>query len=197
VTGVRQDVPVPTHIALLRGVNVGGHNKVAMADLRRVVTSLGHADVATYVQSGNVVFTTQETDTSALAAALARAIAETLAVEPRVVVVSRDELARVVADNPYPEESNPKCLHVTFLGAEPPSDLADGVAAAERRAAEQGSRDTAEVVGAVVYLHTPDGLGRSKLAALLARGGSGTSATATGTARNWATVTALLALCDT
>jgi uncharacterized protein (DUF1697 family) len=60
---------MPTHVALLRGINLGGHNKVAMADLREVVTSLGHADVATYIQSGNVVFSTPQTDTAALAAA--------------------------------------------------------------------------------------------------------------------------------
>ena len=61
---------MPTHVALLRGINVGGRNKVAMADLRAVVTSLGHADVATYVQSGNVVFTARATDSAVLAAGL-------------------------------------------------------------------------------------------------------------------------------
>ena len=59
-----------THIALLRGINVGGRNKVSMADLRAVVAGLGHTEVATYIQSGNVVFTSGEADTEALAAAL-------------------------------------------------------------------------------------------------------------------------------
>jgi len=69
---------VPTHVALLRGINLGAHSRVAMADLRRVVTSLGHTEVATYIQSGNAVFTTQETDSVALAAGLEAVIAEGL-----------------------------------------------------------------------------------------------------------------------
>ena len=78
-----------SHIALLRGINVGGRNKVAMADLRDVVTSLGHADVVTYIQSGNVVFTAgeREADTKALAKALEEAIAAALGVRPAVVVL--------------------------------------------------------------------------------------------------------------
>jgi len=188
---------VPTHIALLRGINVGGHNRVAMQDLREVVTSLGYTDVATYIQSGNVVFTTQEANTAALAVSLERAIAETLGVRPRVVVLSRDELAQVVTDSPYLDEPNPKCVHVIFLNEDSGPELVERVAAAQRLGAQKGSRDTAQVVGRTVFLHTPDGYGRSELAAVLARGGSGTSAGATGTARNWATIAKLLALCDT
>src|SRR6266487_3948114 len=60
---------MPTHIALLRGINVGGRNRVAMADLRKVVLGLGYTDVATYIQSGNVVFTGEEADTAMIAAA--------------------------------------------------------------------------------------------------------------------------------
>ena len=67
-----------THIALLRGINVGGRNKLAMADLRQVMTSLGHTDVVTYIQSGNVVFTTGEADTNMLASDLEQAIASAL-----------------------------------------------------------------------------------------------------------------------
>jgi len=67
---------VPTHVALLRGINVGGRNRVAMANLREVVTSLGHTEVTTYVQSGNVVFTSPDADTGALVAALEQRIGE-------------------------------------------------------------------------------------------------------------------------
>jgi uncharacterized protein (DUF1697 family) len=188
---------VATHVALLRGINVGGNNKLAMSDLRAVVASLGHTDVATYIQSGNVVFTAPDEDAGgpALAAGLERSIAETLGLRPRVVVLSCDELAQVVRDNPYPSESNPKLLHAVFLGEDPGPDLADRVAAAERQAAASGSRDSARVVGRTLFLHTPDGLGRSELAALLARGRGPLAAGASGTARNWATVTRLLALC--
>jgi uncharacterized protein (DUF1697 family) len=186
---------MPTHLALLRGVNVGGRNKVAMADLRRVVESLGHGDVTTYIQSGNVVFTSERTDTAAIAGELERALAETVGVRSSVVVLSRAELAQVVADNPFPDEADPKHLHAVFRGAEPDAEEAAAVAAAERRARGKGSRDQAKVAGRTVYLRTPDGLGRSELAAQLARAAPA-AADRGGTARNWATVTRLLAMLD-
>ena len=83
-----------THVALLRGINLGGRNKVAMADLRTLVGELGHADVATYIQSGNVLFTAPEdADCDALARAMTEAIAAKLGVTAPVVVVTREELA--------------------------------------------------------------------------------------------------------
>jgi uncharacterized protein (DUF1697 family) len=69
---------MPSHVALLQGINVGGRNKVAMADLRKVVESLGHGDVATYIQSGNVVFTSHHTDPAVIAGELGRALEESL-----------------------------------------------------------------------------------------------------------------------
>jgi uncharacterized protein (DUF1697 family) len=216
-----------THVALLRGINVGGHNRVAMPDLRKVVASLGHTDVATYIQSGNVIFTVREAEdareaqdvrdardareaeTAAIAGALERAIAETLGVRPSVVVLTRDDLDQVIRDNPYPSQPNPKNVHAVFCAREiGPEGTAAVIAAeqraaekrsaeqrsAEQRTAERGSRDEATVVGRTLYLHTPGGFGRSELAALLL--GRSSSPVAAGTARNWATVTKLLALCD-
>jgi uncharacterized protein (DUF1697 family) len=185
-----------THIALLRGINVGGNKKVPMAALREVVSSLGHADVATYIQSGNVLFSTKETETALLAAGLEKAVAAELGVQAGVVVLSRDELARVVDDNPYSGEPNPRFVHAVFLPRDPEPELAGAVAAAEQQAADKGSRDTARLVDRVLFLHTPDGYGRSELAALLAKSGGPMAAKQAGTARNWATVSKLLALCD-
>jgi uncharacterized protein (DUF1697 family) len=191
---------VPTHVALLRGINLGARNKVAMADLRAVVESLGHTDVATYIQSGNVIFTAKGgagragRGTAALAAELERAVAAGTGVPARVIVLPRAELARVVRDNPYPEESNPRAVHAVFLSGRPGADLAAAVAAAQEKAAAKGSRDTARLVGRTLYLHTPDGFGRSELAAQLVAAAGGTKATVAGTARNWATVTKLLAM---
>ncbi len=184
---------MPTHVALLRGVNVGGNNKLAMADLRAAVASLGHTDVATYIQSGNVVFTAREADTAALAAALEQAIAQACGVRPRVVVLSRDELGQVVRDNPYQAEPNPRYVHAVFFSEQPGAAVREQIATAERQAAGKGGRDEVTMVGRTLYLHTPDGYGRSELAARLNRAGGGAAA---GTARNWATVTRLLALCD-
>jgi uncharacterized protein (DUF1697 family) len=192
---LRQDVAVPTHVALLRGINLGGHNKVPMADLREVVASLGHGDVATYIQSGNVVFSAEQSDTAALAAALEEAIAETIGVRARVVVLSREELAQVVRDNPYSDEPNPKAVHAVFLSGPPGPDVAERVARAQQQVARQGSRDSAQVVGRTIFLHTPDGYGRSDLAAELIKLGQRKTDSVTGTARNWATVTKLAAMC--
>jgi len=99
----------------------------------------------------------------------------------------------VVSDNHYRAEPNPRYVHAMFFPAEPGQQVRESVAAAERQAAEKGGRDEATVVGRTLFLHTPDGYGRSELAVRLARAGG---PAATGTARNWATVTKLLALCD-
>jgi uncharacterized protein (DUF1697 family) len=193
---------MPTHIALLRGINLGGHKKIAMAELRDLVASLGHGEVATYIQSGNVLFTPRQAGAHAaeLAAGLEQAVAAALGVQAGVVVLSRAELAQVVADNPYTGEPDPRCVHAIFLPAVPgPGEAAahaDWLAAAERQAAGQDGRDEVRLVGRVVFLHTPDGYGTSELARLLGRSGGPLSARTAGTARNWSTVTRLLALCD-
>jgi uncharacterized protein (DUF1697 family) len=191
---------MPTHIALLRGINLGGHKRIAMAELRDVVASLGHGEVATYIQSGNVVFTPGQADNAALAAEMEQAIATELGVNARVVVLSRGELAQVAADNPYPGEPNPKFVHVIFLPGPPDAELAERhagwLAANQQQAADKGGRDEVQLVGRAVFLHTPDGYGTSELAKLLGKSGGPLSVAMAGTARNWSTVTKLLALCD-
>lgn len=181
-----------THIALLRGVNVGGVT-VAMARLRAIVDALGHRDVSTYIQTGNVLFTTSRTDAAALARELEAAIAAGLGVRTSVVVLTRPELAEAVGANPYAAEPNLRFVHGVFLPADPGQEAAHAVRAAVAAAAELGGADQATLLGRTLYLHTPDGFGNSALARslLLKRA----SPVAAGTARNWATVTKLLALC--
>lgn len=183
---------MPRYVALLRGINVGGRNRVAMADLRQLTEALGHAEVATYIQSGNVIFTSPDNDCGALADALEQAIARSLAVRPAVVVLSRADLAQVIADNPFPDEPNPRCLHAVFRRLDLAPEAIAAVQGAQDRARAKGSRDEAVPVGRTLFLWTPDGLGRSELATQLARSG----VQADGTARNWATVTRLAAMLD-
>jgi uncharacterized protein (DUF1697 family) len=193
----RHNDGMATHVALLRGINIGGKNKVPMAELRDVVTSLGHAGVTTYIQSGNVLFTTSEDDTAKLAAALQAAIAEAFGVRSPVVVLSREDLARVLATNPHPEEPNPKLVHVVFLNAEPPPDVLDRIKAAQSAAAAKGSTDTVTAIGPALFLYTPDGFGTSELAQVVLRIlGAPAKTGITATARNWSTSTKLLALCE-
>jgi uncharacterized protein (DUF1697 family) len=186
---------VPSHVALLRGINVGGRNRVAMEALRGVVVSLGHEDVSTYIQSGNVLFTTSDSDSVVLAGAIERAIARDLDVAPQVVVLSRGQLVEAVESNPFADEPNPKCVHGVFHRRPPGPDRVAEVMAAVEREAERGSGDEARVIGQTLYLRTPHGIGRSVLAARLTRP-TGTGRADAGTARNWATVTKLLSLME-
>lgn len=190
-----------SHVALLRGINVGGRNKVPMAELREVVAALGHTGVTTYIQSGNVLFTTADTDTAKLAAALETAIEDRFGLWSSVVVLSREELAEVLAANPYSDEPNPRLVHVVFRNAEPPPEVRDRIEAAVKAAAAKGSRDTAHSAGRALYLHTPDGFGRSELAQNLMRimtppPKQKKQAALAATARNLATSTKLLSLCE-
>jgi uncharacterized protein (DUF1697 family) len=190
-----------THIALLRGVNVGGR-QLPMADLRAAMVALGHGDVSTYIQSGNVMFSagagTAATSaegpggSDALASELESGLAGQLGWPVRLVVRSAAELAEVVGRNPYPDEPVGKYVHGVFLPSVPGPDAADRVAQAVRAAAGIGGRDEAELVGRTLYLHTPDGFGTSELAKSLLMKRS--SPLADGTARNWSTVTKLLSL---
>lgn len=165
-----------------------------MADLRQLVTSLGHADVATYIQTGNVVFTPPDADTTALASELRAAIAGSLGIDPAVIVLTRHELADVLEHNPYKDAPNPRFVHMVFL----PAELDDAAQSQIRQAADEarsrGSRDEVTLLGRTVYLHTPDGFGTSELATTLLT--KRKSPVAAGTARNCNTVTKLLALCD-
>jgi uncharacterized protein (DUF1697 family) len=187
-----------THVALLRGINVVGRNKVSMAELREVVASLGYGDVSTYIQSGNVLFTPADAgaDSLELAEELERAIAERLDVRPAVVVVDRGELRQVVRRNPFLDEADPKRLHAVFLREAPDSHGVASVAAAVDRAHAKTSRDDARIIGRTLYLWTPDGFARSILRAELSRGGRHRTPMQAGTARNWTTVNTLVSLLE-
>lgn len=185
-----------THAALLRGVNVVGRNKVSMPVLREAVESLGHKEVATYIQSGNVVFAAQPADAenAEIARSLEAAVAERTGVHAVVIVVRGAELARVVLDNPFPGVADHRLLHAVFLSEPPSGEGVASVAAAAARAREKGSRDDARIVGRALYLWTPDGFARSVLRVELDRGGANRTPMREGTARNWATVTTLAEL---
>lgn len=175
-----------TYIALLRGINVGGHNRVAMADLRALCTDLGHGDVRTYVQSGNVVFTSDRADPDGLGEELTDRIAAELGVSPTVVVRTADELAAVAADNPFADQAaaDPTKVHAAFLSVAPPDPSHFAVEAADFAPEEVVAGDR------VLYLHLPGGIGRSRLATELGRRAREVELTV----RNWRTVDKLLDL---
>ena len=169
-----------SYVAFLRGVNVGAHARVAMADLRRSLGALALEDVRTYVQSGNVVFRSASAATK-VRTDLERRIARDFGLEVTVVLRSDVELRRVVEGNPLADgRRDPSKLHVTLLAATPRPvriDVASG-------------SDEFEVAGREVYLYCPDGYGRSKLTNALFERKLGVAATT----RNWKTMTTLLAM---
>lgn len=181
-------------VALLRGVNVGGHNKVPMADLREALTRDGLASVRTYIQSGNVVLDSPTNEVEVVAARVRSVIARVFGLDIPVVALTAGDLRGLADANPYPDEPDPRRVHAIVLPHPLTADGLTSLAAREEAAAAKGSRDTVTIVGRVAYLHTPDGFGTSELAKALTSGR--TNPLAEGTARNWATIRALLALCD-
>src|SRR5438034_8854564 len=108
-----------TYVALVRGINLGARNKVSMADLRAIFARLGAEDVATYVQSGNVVFKSSRTE-SELTQAVEEQIARRLGLSVTVLVRTKAKVAQVLAANPFAVGGRePSNLHVTFLAARP------------------------------------------------------------------------------
>ena len=167
-----------THVALLRGVNVGGRSKVSMKELRDLFEDLGYTGVLTYIQSGNVVFDATRPPTSP--AAIEKRIAGVFGFDVAVVLRTPKELARVIERCPYPD---PAKVHVMFFNRAPAK------AAFATLNAPAFGRDEFAVGRKEVYLHLPTGVGQSKLPAALAR-----QAPPEATLRNWRTVTKLLEL---
>jgi uncharacterized protein (DUF1697 family) len=176
------------YVALLRGINLGARNRIAMSDLRELLGALGFGDVATYVQSGNALFSAERGDPAKLARTIERRIARDLGLEVPVVIRTRDELAAVVDANPFPDATkHPKKLNVSFLSGKP--DLG-WLSAIDPR---QYAPEKFHVGDRVIYLWYPNGFQGAKLGdAFWRRAALGVDATI----RNWNTVTKLLALAD-
>ncbi len=195
-TQARHNGLMATHVALLRGINLGGKNKVAMADLRTVVGGLGHTEVSTYIQSGNVLFTAPpDIGTPAIAQDMTAAIAAKLGVTAPVVVITRQELSGIVGANPFPVEPEPRRVHAVVLSEPPGADLLGKLDAAVAQAAAAGAPDSVRAAGRTLYVHTPEGYGTSDLAQAVIKIVNSPKTGVTGTARNWATMTKLLELC--
>jgi uncharacterized protein (DUF1697 family) len=168
-----------TFAALLRGVNVGGRGKVSMPELVKAFESLGHSDVRSYIQSGNVVFGSTVADARRVSAALERAIAERFGLETTVLLRTNGELEAIAAGSPFDE-----AVHVVFLDGEP---TRAAVAALDP---DRSPGDRFEVAGREVYLSLAHGAGRTKLTLDWLERRLGVA----GTQRNWNTVLKLVEL---
>jgi uncharacterized protein (DUF1697 family) len=148
------------YVALFRGINVGGKNALPMKELLSVLEDLGGRNVRTYIQSGNAVFVSPEKDTLRLSNKIRREIKKRRGFEPHVLLLEVDDMERAIRRNPFPEAvTDPKVLHAGFLASVPEKP--------NLRALESLKSDSEryQLIDKVFYLHAPEGIGRSKLAA--------------------------------
>jgi uncharacterized protein (DUF1697 family) len=176
---------VPRYVALLRSVNVAGHGRLAMDELRASFDALGYTDVTTYIQTGNVLFSTKSKGEAGLAAAIEQRLADDFGDAPAVLIRSLAELRRIGGASPYAKGgSDPARHHVTFL-AQVPSK-----AALQALSLPESGRDELVVDGKEVYVHTPDGYAHTKYTGTFLERRLGVVSTT----RNWNTVAKLCEL---
>lgn len=149
-----------TYIALFRGINVGGKNMLPMKELVAILEDLGSRNVKTYIQSGNAVFQSKEKDASRFSDKISREIKKRRGFEPHVLLLELDDIERVIKENPFPEaEPEHKALHVGFLCSTPGNPNLKGLEPLK------GDNERFQLIDNAFYLHAPEGLGRSKVAA--------------------------------
>lgn len=178
---------MPVMIALLRGINLAGRNRVKMDELRKLCEFEKLRSVQTHIQSGNIVFATDEKDVTKLAKRLEEAIERKFGFHADVVVRSLSEFKRIIASSPFASRKglNPGLLTVTFLGCDLEKEKCDRILAIKAGSEEVklGKRE--------LYIYYSDGIGKSKLMPALDR-----VLERTGTFRNWNTVTKLLEMAE-
>lgn len=179
---------MPVLISMLRGVNVGGHNKVEMGALRALYESLKFEDPRTYVQSGNVIFRSKENISPALAKKIQNAIEREFSCRPEVILRTADELRKAIAASPFPAGRGlePGKILVTFLNAEPGPE---GHATLSKL---KNHPEEIHLKGRELYIYFPNGAGRSKLPWSSVAEALKTQ----GTARNWNSVTKMLEIAE-
>jgi uncharacterized protein (DUF1697 family) len=178
---------MPTWIALLRAINLGARNKVAMPRLREVLADDGFADVRSYVQSGNVVLRSPRRSATSVGNRIGELVEREFGLTVPVVVRTPAEMESVIAANPFPEAAaeRPKLLHVVFLEGDADADGVDTLHS------DDLTQDVCRVDGRQLYVDYTDGVHGSKLTSTYFRRRLGVD----GTARNWRTVLAVAELC--
>jgi uncharacterized protein (DUF1697 family) len=179
---------MPIVISMLRGVNVGGHNKIKMDALRALYESLKFTGCQTHIQSGNVIFKTKERNLARLSSQIQTAIERSFGFRPGVILRTSDELRDIIARNPFAKRRGiePGKLIVAFLAGAPAEQARDNLLKLKTDPEELriGDRE--------LYIYFPNGMGRSKLSwSLIER-----TLKISGTCRNWNSVTKMLAIAD-
>jgi len=175
-----------TYISMLRGINVGGHKKIKMEVLKQLYLELGYTNVQTYIQSGNVIFRTKDTDTTELAERIMKQILKITGFEVPVLVLKLEELKETIENNPFTSDStkNAASFHVTFLSATP-----DTISVEKLESSYYGE-DQFELQDKIIYVYCPTGYGNTKLTNTFFEN----KLKVTATCRNWKTVNELVRL---
>jgi uncharacterized protein (DUF1697 family) len=179
---------MPAFVALLRAVNLGPHNKIAMSDLKAAAEGCGLSNARSWLQSGNLLFEAKAKSPAALEKLLEGALGKELGLETPVVVRSAPEWRAALDDNPFPKQAKADPGHLVLMPLK--SKPEKGALAALRAAIV--NRETVELVGQQLYLVYPDGIGRSKLTSALIEKKLGV----VGTGRNWNTAQKIAALLE-
>jgi uncharacterized protein (DUF1697 family) len=182
------ELAMPVVISMLRGVNVVGHNKIKMDALRVLYESLGLRDPRTYIQSGNVIFRTDQRDLALLTRRIESGIERSFGFRPAVIVRTTSELRGVIARNPFATRRgiHPSKLLVTFLASDPGPELRDKV----RRI--KADPEELRIDGREFYIYFPNGMARPKLSPAVIE----KTLKIPGTGRNWNTVTKLFEIAE-
>lgn len=174
------------YIALLRGINVGGKNKLPMADLRQVLGDTGFKQVETYIQSGNVVFKSAQLSPEKIAACIAEQLNLAFSISTPVLVLKAEDFRSIIENNPFASKPNlEKALHCFFL------DKPAATAHCEKLHKLKLNSEAFKLSERCFYLWAPEGIGRSKLAASAEK-----TLGVTTTARNWRTVSRLMEMSE-
>ena len=144
-------------LLLLRGINVGGHNRLTMNELAATLNNVGCANVKWYIQSGNVAFSHKQNDPVKLKACITAAISKAHKLTPEMMLMEPSDLTAAIAGNPFPQAQDaPKSLHLFFAAAPLPTDCHD------RLTTLLMAEERYQIQGKCLYLHAPNGIGRSK-----------------------------------
>lgn len=175
-------------VSMLRGVNVGAHHRIKMDALRALYESLGLREAQTLIQSGNVIFRTEGRDLTLLPERIGKAIERRFGFRPGIMVRTASDLRKVITRNPFAarRDIDPAKLLVTFLASDPGKEARDNVLRIKTDPEEL------RIDGREVYVHYPNGMGRSKLTPALIEKTLKTS----GTGRNWNTIRKLLEMAE-
>jgi uncharacterized protein (DUF1697 family) len=180
-------------ISMLRAVNLGGHNKIKMEALRALYESLKFEDVATFIQSGNVVFRTKEQDLGKVGKKIGDGIEKTFRFRPNVILRTAEEMRGVIARNPFADRKDvePNRLLVWFLASEPDAE-ARKKALAVAAGVKEANPEELRMDGREIYIYFPNGMARPKLSMPAVERALKVS----GTGRNWNSVLKLMEMCS-